>query len=138
LTPTRLSRLRVFGATLVLAAVLSSCGGNGQVPLVTVDVAVPDSCWLLYRVIDVAADSTVGTVDKATGATLKWPTGFTAWRVGAEVEVRDTAGKAVLTTGSRYRLSPANNGGPFNPDTDWAVVNCPRPCPECELGEGLL
>jgi hypothetical protein len=134
----RLALVRALGSALVLATVLTSCGGNGQVPLVTVDVAVPDSCWLLYRVLDVAADPTVGTVDKATGATLKWPSGFTAWRVGAEVEVHDTTGKAVLTTGARYRLSPADNGSPFNPDTDWSVVDCARPCPDCELGEGLL
>jgi hypothetical protein len=132
-------RILPIGGLLVVALSLVSCGSrNEQVPLLTEDVLLPDSCWLLYKVVDVAADATVGTLDKATGEPLKWPTGFTAWRAGPQVEVHDPEGKVVLTTGARYRLSPADNGSPFNPDTDWSVVNCPRPCPKCELGEGLL
>ena len=123
---------------LVLALSLLGCGNLGRVPLITVDVAVPDSCWLLFKVVDVVADPDVGTIDKATGETFQWPTGFTAWRVGLEVEVRDPTGRAVLTTGARYRLSPANNGGPWDPETGWSTIACATPCPDCELGRGLL
>jgi hypothetical protein len=137
----RLKRLPMRGITssVALAVCLLGCGGvlRQQVPLITVDVLVPDSCWLLYRVVDVIADPTFGTVVKGDGSPLKWPTGFTAWRAGSEVEVRDPAGNVVLTTGGRYRISPANNGGPYDPDAEW-IASCPRPCPDCELGSGLL
>ena len=122
----------------MLALSLLGCGFQQQAPLITVDVLVPDSCWLLFRVVDVVADPAVGTVDKATGEALQWPSGFTGWHVGSEVEVRDTTGNIVLTTGARYRISPANNGGPWNPETGWSTVGCATPCPDCELGSGLL
>lgn len=125
-------------SALVLALSLVGCGSQQRVPLGTVDVLIPDSCWLLYRVVDVAADATAGTVDKATGEPMLWPSGFTGWRVGSEVEVHDTTGNVVLTTGARYRISPANNGGPWNPDTGWSIVGCVKPCPDCDLGQGLL
>jgi hypothetical protein len=131
--------MRRIVSPFVLALSLLGCGAfQQQVPLSTVEVLMPDSCWLLYRVLDVVADSTVGTVDKATGESLKWPSGFTGWRVGSEVEVHDTTGKVVLTTGARYRISPANNGSPFDPDTGWSIAGCVQPCPDCELGSGQL
>jgi hypothetical protein len=124
-------------SVLVLALSLLGCGVQQQ-PLITVEVLVPDSCWLLFRVLDVVADPAVGTIDKATGEPLKWPAGFTGWHVGLEVEVRDTTGRAVLRTGGRYRISPANNGGPWDPETGWSIAGCVTPCPDCELGSGLL
>lgn len=129
--------MRRIAAGFVLSLSLLGCGMlSKNVPLVTVDVDVPDSCWLLFRVVDVVADPTFGTADKADGSVLRWPTGFTAWRVGSEVEVRNLAGKVVLTTGARYRISPAHVHATWDPK-DW-VAGCPKPCPDCELGEGLL
>jgi len=116
---------------------LLGCGAKQQ-PLITVDVLFPDSRWLLFRVLDVAADPAVGTIDEATGEQLKWPLGFTGWHVGPEVEVRDTAGNVVLTTGGRYRISPANNGSPWDPETGWSIAGCAKRCPDCELASGLL
>jgi hypothetical protein len=130
--------MRQVAIGLAVAALLLGCGtSNGeQVPLTTAQVLIPDSCWLVYRVVDVIADPTVGTVVKGDGSPLRWPSGFTGWRVGSEVEVHDGAGKVVLTTGGRYRISPANNGGPYDPND--FVAGCIQPCPDCELGGGLL
>jgi hypothetical protein len=45
-------------------------------------------------------------VDQAAtgGNPLYWPAGYTGWRVGSEVEVRDRTGKAVAVTGRRYQI----------------------------------
>jgi hypothetical protein len=68
-------------------------------------------------------------VVKGTDEPLRWPAGYTAWRAGSEVEVRDPDGKVVLTTGGRYWISPTQ------PDY---VVGEVRPCPDRELGGGPL
>jgi hypothetical protein len=100
-----------------------------QVPLITVETQ--PCCYLLYSVVDVVADPRFGTADKATGEPLRWPAGYSAWRVGTEVEVRDPVGKVVLTTGGRYWMSPTEY------EHGW-VVGKVRPCPGCQLGGGPL
>ena len=120
---------------LALALCLLGCGSPSptprgeQVPLLTVETQ--GCCYLMYSVVDVVADATFGTADKASGEPLKWPAGYTAWRAGAEVEVRDPAGKVVLTTGSRYWTSPTEYLHRW-------VIGEVRPCPDCELGGGPL
>ena len=42
---------------------------------------------MLYRVVDVIADPAFGTAIKGSGAPLRWPSGYTGWRVGSEVAV---------------------------------------------------
>jgi hypothetical protein len=113
---------------LALALLLLSCGSpNPQVPLTTVENQ--SCCFLSYSVLDVKASSTFGTVVKGSGAPLRWPAGYTAWRAGSEVEVRDPNGKVVLTTGGRYWISWTM--------PDW-VVGEVRSCPDCALGGGPL
>jgi hypothetical protein len=41
------------------------------------------------------------------GMPVMWPSGFTGVRVGGEVEVRDSAGNAIATTGKPYYISNA-------------------------------
>jgi len=45
------------------------------------------------------------------GMPVLWPTGFTAVRVGSELEVRDAAGEAVARTGQAYHISFAHVDG---------------------------
>ncbi len=120
-------------AVLALALGLAGCGlltpRGEQVPLITVETQA--CCYLMYSVVDVVADPTFGTAIKGSGAPLRWPTGYTAWRAGTEVEIRDPAGRVVLTTGGRYWTSPTE----YMPE--W-VVGMVRPCPDCELGGGPL
>jgi hypothetical protein len=122
--------MRVLGP--VLALVLLGCGlFVDRVPLHTADSASGACCILMYWVVDVVADPTFGTIDKATGQPLTWPARYTARRAGSEVEVLDPAGRVVLTTGGRYWMSPSE----YLPE--W-VIGEVRPCPDCELGSGPL
>jgi hypothetical protein len=63
------------------------------------------ACMLMYSIVDVAAHPTFGTVDKASGNPLTWPSGYTGPWAGIEVEVLDPAGNVVLTTGQRATVS---------------------------------
>ena len=127
-----------IATTVALALYLLGCGSSkgGQVPLVTVEGVAGGGCILLYRVVDVVADTTFGTVIKGSGSPLRWPSGYTGWRIGSEVAVLDPTGRVVLTTGGRYEIGPAYNGTYSPPFSDW-VVGCVDPCPDCELGSGI-
>lgn len=105
-------------------------------PLVTVEGVDGGGCILLYRVVDVIADPAFGTVIKASGAPLRWPSGYTGWRDGSEVAVLDPTGRVVLTTGGRYEIGPVFSGNYSPPFHEW-VVGCVDPCPDCELGSGV-
>ena len=130
---------------LVLGVVVMGCSAlpGHQMPLVTVTTPLfGDGCVLLYEVVDVVADPAVGTLAQGTAVQggswpLKWPQGYTGWRVGSEVEVRDEKGQVVLTTGARYRISPRNDGTFSTPWHDWAA-GCIQPCPDCVLASGIL
>jgi hypothetical protein len=118
-------------AALALGLCLLGCAPS--VPLRIDNAASAEDCCLLsFMVIDVVADPTFGTVNKADGAPLTWPPGYTGRWAGSEVEVLDPAGKVVLTTGGRYWLSP------LYPPWDRFVVGEVRLCPDCELGGGPL
>lgn len=107
-------------------------------PLTTVEPVAPGCCLLLYAVVDVVADPTTGTPTvKDSGVPLKWPTGYTAWRVGSEVEVLDGAGAVVLTTGNRYRIEPTYELDTIDDLSTW-VVGAVKPCADCALGGGAL
>ena len=129
--------MRRIAATLALALCVLGCSGSRgeQVPLIT-EGGGGDGCVLLYEVVDVIADPTFGTVIKGGGWPLRWPTGYTAWGVGTEVEVLDRSGKVMLRTGGRYRIGPVNDGTYSTPQPEW-VVGCIDPCPDCELGSGV-
>jgi hypothetical protein len=124
------------GITLKTIDMPEDCPADGAL----VDGACGTYCVLTYSVVDVAADPTFGTVDKTSGSPLAWPSGYTGRWAGPEVEVLDRAGKVVLTTGQRYRISPLYASYPDGP----TAVCDPKPCVEnndpgtyfhCKLGE---
>jgi hypothetical protein len=130
---------RRASTTLAMALCLLGCGSaprGEQVPLVTVGSAAYGGCVLQHQVVDVIADRTYGTVIKGTGMPLRWPSGFTGWRAGAEVEVLDAAGAPVLRTGGRYWLYPVDDGNYSKPLSEW-VIGSIEPCADCELGYGI-
>jgi|SRR5262245_18666751 len=71
------------------------------------------------------------------GMPVMWPSGYTARRAGSEVEVLDTQGKVIATTGRTYRISRAyapelfpNDDGSFEgtpppPSAFAAAAGCP-------------
>ena len=69
----------------------------------------------------------------STRQPLYWPTGYTGWRVGPEVEVRDTSDNVVAVTGHRYDIYYANVGQGVEPPGRVATGgHCIRPS---ELGD---
>jgi hypothetical protein len=99
-------------ATVGLALLLAGCGAapevsrGEQVPLLTDEAAT--YATFVNVVIDVVADPETGTpIIELGGAPMRWPTGYTAWRVGSETEVLDRSGNRVVLTGQRYRFYPA-------------------------------
>ena len=114
---------------LGLALSLLGCGlaptpepsRGAQVPLLTSrETGYPT---FVNVVIDVVADPETGTpvLVESDGEPLRWPNGYTAWRVGSQTEVLDTSGNRVLVTGQRYR---------FYPGFPWAlVIAYVEPCP---------
>jgi hypothetical protein len=119
-------------ATLALAVCLLGCSSSGgeQVPLPTDEkvTSFGRGCILMHQVVDVIADPTSGTpVIEAGGGPVRWPKGFTAWRVGTEVDVVDARGAVVLRTGARYSVCPSEYL------SGW-VIGMVESCPDCELG----
>ena len=83
---------------------------GAQVPLLTDDV--PGPATFVNVVIDVVADQETGTpIIEMHGVPMRWPTGYSAWRVGSETEVLDPAGNRVVVTGLRYRFYPGPDYG---------------------------
>ncbi len=120
--------MRRITATLALALCVLGCGPTGeQVPLTTLEGQT--CCLLSYEVVDLVAHPTHGVVSKGSDQPYRWQAGYTAWRVGSEVEVRDASGWVVLRTPGRFRIVPTW--------PDWAVGEI-APCPSCELGGGPL
>ena len=125
--------------TLALALCLllgCSTTRDEQVPLITSENDSGGACWLMHETADVIADPTSGTPTLKAGTPLKWPTGYTARRAGTAVEVVDSAGNVVLTTGRRYELAPTPASDFSEPLSEW-VIGCVTPCPECALGWGV-
>jgi len=140
--------MRRVTAVIALALCLVGCGAapeatrGAQVPLLR--AARPDAmCVGVYEVMDIVADPNVGTVAKVGGFPLKWPAGYTGWRLGSEVQVLDPNGAVVLTTGQRYELALRGDSNIPTPmtDLDWTEGCIPSPCSRgrtCELGRYLL
>ena len=138
--------MRRMAIGLGLAMSLLGCTGATPTPAPSRGAQVPlladgtqEGCLLTHRIVDVIADPATGTPTDPSGAPFRWLQGFTAWRVGSEVEVLDRQGKAVLRTGGRYWMCPAQ----MDPWVVGAVVPCPagteiRPfggrVTKCELG----
>jgi hypothetical protein len=60
------------------------------------------------------------------GMPVMWPSGYTARRAGSEVEVLDTQGKVIATTGKTYRISRAYAPELF-PNDDGLFEGTPPP-----------
>jgi hypothetical protein len=128
--------MRRIIATFVLTLSLLGCAASrgAQVPLVTDETVTTyaQGCILMHEVVDVTADPTTGTPVLTGGDhEVRWPKGFTAWRVGSGVEVLDASGGLILTTGARYSICPAEYL------SGWWVPGGVTPCPDCPLGYKL-
>ncbi len=107
--------MRHNAIALGLALSLLGCSGPAPMPAPTRGAQVPlltdelsGSASFVNVVMDVVADPETGTpIMELDGAPVRWPTGYTAWRVGSETEVLNPNRKRVLLTGQRYRLYPA-------------------------------
>lgn len=127
--------MRNLITSLVFGLVLLGCGAQTprgeQVPLLIDDREINDLSGggiLMNMVIDVVADPNTGTPDiSTTEGPMTWPKGFTAWRVGSEVEVLDATGRQVLITGQRYMFHTGTYPGP------WGISGV-KLCPDCPLG----
>ena len=130
---------RRIATSLALALSMPGCASTTgeRVPLITDEAQAGGACWLLHQTVDVIADPSSGTpVVKGSNASLRWPRGSTAHRVGTEVEVLDESGRLVLTTGGRYELCPTPNTEYWKGISDW-VIGGARHCEKCDLGPGL-
>jgi hypothetical protein len=100
--------MRQVTAALALAAVLSGCGSpspSGDVSLLIGPSA--NGCYTDFFVGSLVVDPKYGTAIQdqyGTSTPVEWQPGFTGWRVGSEVAVRDPSGKVVATTGHRYHI----------------------------------
>ena len=124
-------------ATVGLALLLAGCGAapvatrGEQVPLLTDEA--PSYTTFVNAVIDVVADPQTGTpIIEAHGMPMRWPNGYTAWRVGSETEVLDPNGNHVLVTGQRYRFYPGYSPAPY-----W-VIGHVEPCPPGLFGPSCV
>lgn len=108
--------MRNLATSLVLALSLLGCGtARGErVELAITELPVR-GCYALASLHYLVADPEYGTATKfnlgeTVAKPLYWPTGYTGWRVGSEVEVRDTNDKVVAVTGRRYDIYVPNIG----------------------------
>jgi len=108
-------------SVLALSLLLSGCAtaSDESVRLVTHDY-LPGACYTNSAEGPLIFDPTYGTAirDLDSGGTtvpVTWRPGFTARRVGAEVEVLDPDGNAVALTGRSYRIA-----GGYVHDEFWA------------------
>ena len=94
--------MRRVTTAVVLALCLYACGSTAppadQVELVTISPRGEIGCWLIPTYGELVADPEFGVAFKH-GLPAVWPIGYTARRVGTEVEVLDSYGKVVARTG---------------------------------------
>jgi hypothetical protein len=123
--------LRVV-TSLALVLSLLGCGtSKGERVELTITQLSVSACHPLATPLYLVADPQYGTATKFNlGDTLAeplyWPTGYTGWRVGAEVEVRDTSDKVVAVTGHRYDIYVTVDRG-VEPPGRIAIASCIRP-----------
>ena len=128
--------LRVV-SSVALALSLLACGtARGERIELTITQLSVSGCHPLATPLYLVADPEYGTATKFNlGDTLAeplyWPTGYTGWRVGSEVEVRDTSDNVVAVTGHRYDIY-VNVGNGVEPPGRVTTAGCIRPS---ELGD---
>jgi hypothetical protein len=122
--------MRRVAIGLALAVSLLSCGtARGErVELLITQLSV-SGCYALATPLYLVADPEYGTATKfdlgdASAQPLSWPTGYTGWRVGSEVEVRDTSDNVVAVTGRRYDVYVVNVGYGVEPPERIAMTGC--------------
>ena len=110
---------RVVGVAIA-ALLLAGCGAPADtregapadtrevVPLNYVDLPA-NACYLSGPYYVLVADASLGVAVKtseqdASRYPIYWPKGYTAHRVGAEVEVIGTSGTVVAVTGRQYMI----------------------------------
>ena len=62
---------------------------------------------------ELVADDTNGTALAPLHKPVMWPPGFTARRVGSEVQVLDGLGRVVATTGQTYEIDGGGDQSPY-------------------------
>jgi len=96
----------VVGAIVALA--LAGCADNREVvPLSYVDVPSEHGCYLYGPSYFLVADPSFGVALKMSELDgsrymVYWPRGYTAHRVGTEVEISAPSGRVVAVTGHQY------------------------------------
>ena len=127
--------MRRSATGLALAVSLLGCNGAATTPAPTrgaqVAILTDEAGFTSFVniVIDVVADPETGTpVLESRGLPMRWPNGFTAWRVGSETEVLDPDGNRVIVTGNRYRFYPGYSPAPY------LVIGYVEPCPPDVFG----
>jgi hypothetical protein len=128
--------LRVV-TSVAFALSLLGCGtAKGERVALTITQLPVSGCHPLATPLYLVADPQYGTATKfnlgdTMAEPLYWPTGYTGWRVGSEVEVRDTRDNVVAVTGHRYDIYVTVDSGVEAPGRI-AVAGCIRPS---ELGD---
>ena len=99
--------MRLVTTTLATALCLLACNSAAPpadwVELVTISPAGEIGCWLMPTYGELIADAEFGVALKG-GTPAVWPTGYTGWRVGSEVEVVDSYQNVVARTGMGVQL----------------------------------
>jgi hypothetical protein len=89
---------------LVLSLLRCGTARGERVELTITQLSV-SGCHPLATPLYLLADPLYGTATKfnlgdTMAEPLYWPTGYTGWRVGSQVEVRDTSDNVVAVTGT--------------------------------------
>jgi len=121
--------MKPIALTLAMVLALVGCAGSGgrssePVQLLTglSTLIRGGGCFTNWAEGPLVIDPTYGTaiidtdVHSSTPVTVAWRPGYTARRVGSEVQVLDPDGKVVAITGRRYRIAGGyQNGDQFEP-----------------------
>jgi hypothetical protein len=140
--------MKRVAATLALAVVLVGCGPSFSEPSLSEPVSLittngspnnEGSCATVFASGPLVVDPTYGTAiidpslhqpDTTRPIPVAWRPGFTARRLGSEVEVLDPQGNVVAITGHEYTLSGSymgKNAGSPPSFPDRAFWVCRRP-----------
>jgi hypothetical protein len=122
-----------LAAILVLALSLLGCQSE-KVHLAVNSTDAP-GCILIGATGTLIVDPKYGTALDTGNASVGdhdvnpiiWPAGFSARRVGSEVEVLDATGKVVATTGRRYEIGFENTGFGARPRMELVACGNARP-----------
>ena len=118
-------------ATIVMALSLLGCGSEvlpwDRAPLLTSSSEQLDSdgnvvigCVLMGVMARLVVDPNTGTALEGVGERypIRWPKGFSGRRAGSELEVLDTKGEVVATTGRSYEIFYTEVGFTLKPGVE--------------------